>query len=340
MSSTHSLPPHGSAGLLGRLPRLGRGLLQGSTATPATLLIVAIAIPFLINGYYVFIFSISFAYVVAAIGFEIALGRAGLLAFTGSAFFGVGAFVAGRLASLGVSTEFALLAALVAGAALGYLYGAITVRLQAYYFAITGIVLMLLLNYFYRNASGITGGYSGFSVPAPHFTVVPTGPIISGTTLYFVGVVLAVVAFVAARLLGRSQLGRSWRVVRQAPAVASGLGINVWRARLLSIVISSAFLSLGGAWFGYLSLRFLPESFMFDQLLILFLMLIIGGLRSVNGALIGAVILVWLNQYLAEFVGLSEIIYGVGLLACVLLFSRGIYGTLSARYRAFRESAL
>lgn len=338
MNTTHSLTTTRPAASV--KPRFGRDLLQGSTMTPTLLLLVAIAVPFLINGYYVFIFSIAFAYVVAAVGFDIALGRAGLLAFTGSAFFGVGAFVAGRLASLGVSTEFTLLAALAAGAALGYLYGAITVRLQAYYFAITGIVLMLLLNYFYRNGGGITGGYSGFSVPAPHFTVFPTGPITSGTALYFIGAVLVVIAYATARVLGRSRLGRSWRVVRQAPAVASGLGINVWRARLLAIVVSSAFLSLGGAWFGYLSLRFLPESFMFDQLLILFLMLIIGGLRSVNGAMIGAVILVWLNQYLAEFVGLSEIIYGIGLLACVLLFSRGIYGTVSARYRSFRERAL
>jgi branched-chain amino acid transport system permease protein len=302
--------------------------------------LAAIAVPMLINGYYVFIFGIAFAYVVAAVGFDIALGRAGLLAFTGSAFFGLGAFVAGRLAVLGVPTELALVAALAAGAALGYLYGAITVRLQAYYFAITGIVLMLLLNYFYRNSDTLGGGYSGFAVPAPHFAILGTGPIFSVTALYYVGLVLAVIAIVAARLLGRSRVGRSWRVVRENPAVASGLGINVWRARLLAIVISSAFLSLGGAWFGYLSLRFLPESFMFDQLLLLFLMLIIGGLRSVNGAAIGAIILIWLNQYLAEFVGLNEVIYGVGLLACVLLFSRGIYGTLSARYRSFRESAL
>lgn len=338
MNTTHSAEPRSAVPR--SMLRYGKDLLAGSTATPALLLLAAIALPFLINGYYVFIFSLAFAYVVAAVGFDIALGRAGLLAFTGSAFFGVGAFVAGRLASLGVSAEFTLAAALAAGAVLGYLYGAVTVRLQAYYFAITGIVLMLLLNYFYRNGGSITGGYSGFSIPAPHFTVVPTGPITSSTTLYFIGAVLVVIAYVTARLLGRSQIGRSWHAVRQAPAVASGLGINVWRARLLAIVVSSAFLSLGGAWFGYLSLRFLPESFMFDQLLILFLMLIMGGLRSVNGALIGAVILVWLNQYLAEFVGLSEVIYGIGLLACVLLFSRGIYGTISARYRSFRERAL
>lgn len=315
-------------------------LRRGSVAVPVALLLVALALPFLLNGYHVFIFSMAFAYVVAAVGFDMALGRAGLLAFTGSAFFGLGAFVAGRLATLGVPTELTLLAALLAGALLGFLYGAVTVRLQAYYFAITGIVLMLLLNFFYRNAEAIAGGYSGFSIPAPSFLLGGGGTLRSATAMYFFGLGLAVPAYIAARLIGRSRIGRSWRVVREAPAVAEGLGINVWRARLLAIVLSSAYLALGGAWFGYLSLRFLPESFMFEQLLLLFLMLIIGGLRSVTGAAIGAVILIWFNQYLAEFVGVSDIIYGVSLLACVLLFSRGIYGTVSNRFRGFRESLL
>jgi branched-chain amino acid transport system permease protein len=315
-------------------------LRRGSVAVPVALLIVALALPFLLNGYHVFIFSMAFAYVIAAVGFDMALGRAGLLAFTGSAFFGIGAFVAGRLATLGVPTELALLAAVLAGAVIGFLYGALTVRLQAYYFAITGIVVMLLLNFFYRNAEAITGGYSGFSIPAPSFLLAGGGTLRSATAMYFVGLSLAVPAFVVARLIGRSRIGRSWRVVREAPAVAEGLGINVWQARLLAVVLSSAYLALGGAWFGYLSLRFLPESFMFEQLLLLFLMLIIGGLRSVTGSAIGAVILIWFNQYLAEFVGVSDIIYGISLLACVLLFSRGIYGTLSNRFRGFRESLL
>ncbi len=315
-------------------------LRRASVAVPIALLIVAIALPFLLNGYHVFIFSMAFAYVIAAVGFDMALGRAGLLAFTGSAFFGIGAFVAGRLATLGVPTELTLAAAFLAGAVIGYLYGAVTVQLQAYYFAITGIVLMLLLNFFYRNAESIAGGYSGFSIPAPSFILAGGGPLRSAQAMYFVGLGLVVPAFVAARLIGRSRIGRSWRVVREASAVAEGLGINVWRARLLAIVLSSAYLALGGAWFGYLSLRFLPESFMFEQLLLLFLMLIIGGLRSVTGAAIGAVILIWFNQYLAEFVGVSQIIYGVSLLACVLLFSRGIYGTLSSKFRGFRESLL
>lgn len=307
---------------------------------PAVVFAALCAAPLVANGYYLFIFSMAAAYIVGALGFDMALGQAGLLAFIGSAFFGIGALVSGRLAQWGWPAELTIVAAVVAGLIVAIIYGLVTVRLQAYYFAITGIVLMLLLDYFYRNADSMTGGYSGFSIPAPKFLLAGNSPIVSTQALFYVGVVLMLIAFVIASAIHRSRIGRAWRVIRESSAVAEGLGIDVRRSKLNAIVISAGFLSAGGAWFGYLSMRFLPESYLFNQLLLLFLMIIIGGLRSPLGVVIGGMILIWLNQYLASFVGLSEIIYGLGLLVCVLLFSKGIYGTLQHRFGWFREGVV
>jgi branched-chain amino acid transport system permease protein len=319
---------------------VGRAANSGQLLVLGGLLLLAIIVPFLLNGFQLFILSIAVCYMVATIGFNIALGWAGLLIFTGSAFFGLGAFVAGRLASLGVAAEFAILAAALAGALVGLGYGALTVKLNSYYFAITGIVLMYFLDFFYRTFPAITGGYSGFRIPQPRFLLFGNVRLSSQLSMYFVALLLAVLAYVAARMLERSPVGRGWRVVRKSPAVAASLGINVWRSKLYAVVASSIFLAVSGAWFGYLSLRFLPETFMFTELIFFFLILIVGGLGSVNGMVFGSLTMVLLREYLRAFPGTSEIIYGVILLVAVLVFSKGLYGTLSRRYRFFREGVV
>lgn len=306
----------------------------------AVVLALAIIGPSFLNGFQVFIVSMSLCYMVATIGFNIALGWAGLLIFTGSAFFGLGAFVGGRMATLGVPTELAIVAAGVAGGVVGVAYGALTVKLNHYYFAITGIVLMFFLDFLYRSLPDLTGGYGGFAVPQPRLLVLGNTTVSSQVGQYYVGLALVVIAYLVARRLERSPLGRGWRAVRKNPGIAAGLGIDVWRSKLAAFTVSSIFLAVAGAWFGYLSLRFLPETYMFKELIFFFLILIVGGLGSVNGMIIGSFLLVILREYLRAFPGASEMIYGTVLLLAVLVFSRGLYGAVTSRVRSLREQVL
>lgn len=306
------------------------------------LVIVALAAtaPLFLNGFQLFILSLAICYAIATIGFNISLGWAGLLIFTGAAFFGIGAFVGGRMSVFGLPAEAAILIAGLAGAALGIVFGAMTMKLNHYYFAISGIAFMFILDYFYRNFSEITGGYSGFNIPAPVFLVLGNQKLMSQSGLYYVGLVLVILTYLLARYLERSPLGRGWRAVRRSPGVAESLGVNVWRSKLAAFTITSALMAVAGAWFGFLSPRFLPETYMFRELLFLFLIVIVGGLGSTRGMIIGSVVLVLLREYLRGFPGLSELIYGVVLLVAVLFFSKGIYGAMSKRWRSLREEVL
>lgn len=306
------------------------------------LVVVALAAsaPMFLNGFQLFILSLAICYAIATIGFNIALGWAGLLVFTGAAFFGLGAFVGGRMSVFGLPAEAAILIAGLVGALVGVVFGAMTVKLNHYYFAISGIAFMFILDYFYRNFSDITGGYSGFSIPAPVFLVLGNQRLMSQSGLYYVGLVLLILAYLLARHLERSPLGRGWRAVRRNPGVAESLGVNVWRSKLAAFTITSALMAVAGSWFGFLSLRFLPETFMFRELIFLFLIVIVGGLGSTRGMIIGSVVLVLLREYLRGFPGLSEIIYGAVLLIAVLFFSKGIYGAISKRWRSLREEVL
>lgn len=321
----------------------GSGLVAPRWWAPAVgVLIVALAAsaPLLLNGFQLFIISLALCYAVATIGFNISLGWAGLLIFTGAAFFGIGGFVGGKMSVFGMPAELAILIAGLAGAAVGIVFGAMTMKLNHYYFAISGIAFMFILDFFYRNFSEITGGYSGFGIPTPVFLLLGNRPLVAQGGLYYVGLVLVILAYLLARYLERTPLGRGWRAVRRSPGVAESLGVNVWRSKLFAFTITSGLMAVAGAWFGFLSLRFLPETYMFRELIFLFLIVIVGGLGSTRGMIIGSIVLVMLREYLRGFPGLSELIYGVVLLGAVLFFSKGIYGALSARWRSMREEVL
>jgi branched-chain amino acid transport system permease protein len=322
--------------VLGRSPRR----IWAGRAVAIAVVAIAVLAPLGLNGFQLFILSLALCYAVATIGFNIALGWAGLFIFTGSAFFGLGAFLNGRLSLLGLPAELTLLLAAVIGGTIALAFGAITVRLNNYYFAISGIAFMFVLDFFYRNFSELTGGYSGFGIPAPEFLLLGGRPLFSQSGMYYVGLVLVALAYVVARWLERTPLGRGWRTVRKDERIAAALGIHVWWSKLWAFTIASTLMALAGGWFGFLSLRFLPETFMFRELIFLFLIVIVGGLGSVRGMIVGSLVLVLLREYLRGFPGLSELIYGVALLAVVLFFAKGIYGAVASRWRTVREGAL
>ncbi len=339
--------PSALARVVGRVGKPGEGSPSGfvaprwlGPAVAVAILALAASAPLFLNGFQLFILSLALSYAIATIGFNISLGWAGLLIFTGAAFFGLGAFVGGRMSVLGLPAELVIIVAGLAGGVVGLVFGAMTMKLNHYYFAISGIAFMFILDFFYRNFSEITGGYSGFAIPAPQFLILGGKPLFAQGGLYYVGLVLVVLTYVLARYLERTPLGRGWRAVRRSPGVAQSLGINVWRSKLSAFAITSGLMAVAGAWFGFLSLRFLPETFMFRELIFLFLIVIVGGLGSTRGMIVGSVVLVLLREYLRGFPGLSELIYGAVLLLTVLFFSKGIYGAISKRWRSLREEVL
>lgn len=304
------------------------------------LLAVALVLATMANGYQLYVLSLICVYAAAAIGLNISLGWTGMLVFSGSAFFGIGALVSGRMVNVGIPAELGMLTAGVVGLLCGLAYGAVTVRLNRYYFAVTGIAIMAILNFVYRTFPGIAGGYSGFTVEAPVIGVLGGRASRSPLTLYLIGIALVAIVYAAVRWLEGTPLARSWRVVRQSEATATALGINVWRSKTLSFGISMAVIAMAGGWHVVATSRFLPESYMFTDLLFMFLVLIVGGLGSINGMVIGAAFLVLVREYLRGFPGLSELIYGTVLLVVVLFFSQGIYGALRAKLRKLREGVI
>lgn len=320
----------------GRARRDSKGLFVPRIALPGIALVVAVAFPFAANSYWVYLLAIAFVYAVLSMGYNVILGWCGQLAFTSAAFFGVGAFISGKVTvEYGVPVEIALLAGTAGGAIVGAAFGALVVRLQRYYLAIATFALLYVLSYVYVNFDSLTGGVNGFPVPSADLG--------GGTLLeadyqkYFFGLALVVIVYVVLALVQRSRAGRGWRVVHQDERVATALGISPYRSKLAAFTVSAAIMSLAGGWFVFALGSFLPDSFSADELLFDFLIVVFGGLGSLNGAVLGSIVLVIAREYLRDIPGASELLFGFVLLAVALVMRHGIYGALARKWSALRE---
>lgn len=307
----------------------------------AVIILLAALLPLGLNGYFVYLADLALIYITVVIGLTIILGWAGQLAFISSAFFGFGAFSAGLLATRwNMPAEVSIVGGTVMGLLLGVGFGTLVMRLKRYYLAIGTLSLMYMLDYFYRNFPAITGGVSGFPVRAPEFLVLGGYRVTSDYEKYYVALAFAVAAYFFARYLMKTPLGRSWRVVRKDERVAEALGIHVYRSKLMAFAISAGIMAFGGTWFVVVAGRFLPESFLLNELLFHFLILVVGGLGSLTGAVFSTFFLVFAREYLRSFTGVSELLFGTVLLLTVLFLPAGIYGTLARKFQQLRERVI
>lgn len=326
---------------LQRVPFFGYRITTGSTITYALVLVAALALPLFLDNYYLLLANIALVYAVIGIGLTVLLGWTGQFAFTSAAFFGFGAYTGARLgAVLDLPIEVAIVVGVFAAGVASLAFGAAAVRLRGYYLSIVTIAFMFLLDYAYRNLPEVTGGVRGFEVPVPYSGLIGGLELASQPAKFYFGVALLVVVFAAATLLRASSIGRAWQSLRVNPAAAAALGIDVYRNRLLAFVVGAAIFAAAGVWFAYVNGRVFPESYNLSELIFHFLIVVIGGMGSLRGAVIAAVLLVVARELLRGFVGLSEISFGLVLLLSVLFLRHGLYGSIAKRWHALREPYL
>jgi branched-chain amino acid transport system permease protein len=307
----------------------------------AVALAAAVMAPLFLDNYLTLLANLALVYAIIGIGLTVVLGWTGQFAFISTGFFGLGAYTGGRIgALLDLPIELALLVGLVAGLALGVLFGAAAVRLRGYYLSIVTIAFLFLLDFLYRNLPDLTGGVRGFVVPTPYVAALGGLELATSNSRFYFGLLLLVAVFAIAAVLRRTAIGRAWQALRANPQAAAALGVDVYRYRLLAFAVSAGIFAVAGVWFAYVNGRVFPETYTLGELIFHFLIVVIGGMGSLRGAVVAAVALVVVREYLRGFVGFSEIFFGGSLLIAVLFFRSGIYGTIANRWRRLREDYL
>ncbi|MGE5201944.1 MAG: branched-chain amino acid ABC transporter permease [Acidobacteriota bacterium] len=297
-------------------------LLLGSRQFLALLFAALAIVPAVANPYILYVCNLGMLYIILALGLNILVGYAGQFALANAAMFGIGAYGAGLL-QVKLGAPFFLAAP--GGAILAMLIGTVIVfpalRLSGIYLGLSTLAFAMFSQWVLLHWNSVTFGGGGF--PAPHLDLSPL-PIGPDLGIYFLSwiVTIALVAF--AWSLVRSRVGRAFVAVRDGEIAAQSLGIDLLRYKALAFAISGFYAGTAGALYapllGYVS----PEGFDLFQMIIQKSMIVVGGMGSVLGSVLGAAVMVTLLELLRAFKSTQEIVFGSILIVFVMFRPRGL----------------
>src|SRR5262245_23364529 len=262
-----------------------------------------------------------------ACAFNLLLGYVGLLSFGHAAFLGGAGYVAGHAAKVwGLPPELTLLAGTASAALLGLVFGLLAIRRQGIYFAMVTLALAQMI-YFFALQAPFTGGEDGIQA-IPRGSLFGTFDLNDLAVLYYVVLFIFLTGFLLIYRTIHSPFGQVLKAIRENEARALSLGYKVDQYKLIAFVLSAALSGVAGSTkvivFQLASLTDVHWTMSGEVVL----MTLLGGLGTVFGPVVGAVIVIALQDYLARLGGWVTVIQGVIFVACVLTFRRGIVGEL------------
>ena len=267
-----------------------------------------------------------------ACAFNLLLGFAGLLSFGHAAFFGAAAYVCAWLSkALGLSPELSILAGGLVAAALGLLFGALSIRRTGIYLTMITLALAQLV-FFFAVQLPFTGGEDGLQ-GVPRGKLFGLIDLTDNLAMYFFVFAVFLAGFWLIQRTVSSPFGQVLKAIRENEARALSLGYEVDRYKLLAFVLSAALSGLAGATktlvLGFETLTDVNWPLSGEVVL----MTLIGGIGTLFGPVVGAFLIITLQNELADKVGSwVQVILGAIFVLCVLAFRRGIVGELSARF--------
>jgi branched-chain amino acid transport system permease protein len=303
--------------------------VRGVIAVYAVLGIAALAAPFL--GVYPVFITQLLCFAMFACAFNLLLGYTKMLSFGHAAYFGSSAYVTGWLVAVhGWGTVAGILAGVAVAMLLGLVIGAIAVRRQGIYFAMITLALSQLV-FFVCLQADFTGGENGLQ-SIPRGSIFGIVSLDRDANMYYFVLAVFVAVFLFIRRIVHSPFGHVLEAIRENEPRAISLGYKVDRYKLLAFVLSASIAGLAG------SLKALTLSFATLSDVSqgasgeVILMTLLGGSGTFLGPVVGASIVLILQQYLSERVGAwVSVIIGAIFVVCVMVFRRGIVGEIQAR---------
>lgn len=295
--------------------------------TPLLALAVLMAVIPLVapSTFYLRVAALVWVFALAALGLTILMGYAGQVSLGHAGFLGLGAYgVAIGPAHLGLSPVLSLfLSAAVAGL-IAYVVGRPILRLRGYYLAIATLGFGMILALVFNSETAITGGPDGMQVAR----LTLFGWRVSGTqNWYWVAAgALLIGAWIALNLVA-SPTGRALRALHDSEVAASAVGVDVSRKKLAAFVIGAVYAAFAGGLLAAMNGLITPEAAGFMHSIELVAMVIIGGMGSVIGAVVGAAFLVVLPQALTAFQDYEQALLGLLIMVFMILLPGGIVPT-------------
>ena len=309
-------------------------------------LVVLLLLPLVTDRYVQYVLNLVLVYVIVGIGLNLLLGYAGQFAFAHAALMGIGAYTAALLMyRFQVSFWIALPTAGIVATVIGSLGALPALRMKRVYLALVTLAFAELIQWVLIHWKWLTYGTDGVRVKAPEFF----GYSLHGDhRMFYLLLAVAVVLYVVAKRIVESRIGRSLVAIRENENVAQCNGISIARTKGLVFALSAFYAGIGGALYAVTLGFIVPDAFGMFQLVIHFSIVVIGGLISMFGSVLGAIMLTTLPELLRGFQSLQEIIFGVLLMMFIVFMPAGLAGLakrkgwlpqeiLSRNWRALRD---
>jgi branched-chain amino acid transport system permease protein len=291
------------------------------------LVLIALLMPFQDFIYLVFAMKVL-CFALFACAFNLLLGFTGLLSFGHAAFFGTSAYITAHLCKeVGLSPELGIVFGVLSSGILGFLIGSLAIRRQGIYFAMVTLALSQMI-YFLAVQLPFTGGEDGIQ-GVPRGMLFGLIDLKDDVSMYYFVLVIFLLAFALIVRTVHSPFGQVLKAIRENEPRAVSLGYDVDRFKLISFVISAALAGLAGSLKTLVFQLATLTDVHWHMSGEVVLMTLLGGMGTILGPVVGAGIVVGLQNYLANIGSWSTIATGLIFVICVLAFRRGVVGEIS-----------
>lgn len=289
---------------------------------------IVVLLPLLFpSAYYYRVAALVFVFALASIGLNLLMGFAGQVSLGHAGFMGIGAYaVAIGPTHLGVPSWLSFIIGATLSALVAFVVGRPILRLKGHYLAVATLGFGLLLAIVFTNEARFTGGPDGMAVPR----LVLFGSSVRGPqSWYWIIAASFLVGAVLALNLIESPTGRALRAIHDSEVAARVLGVDVAKAKLAVFIVSAIYASVAGSYLALLNGHITPDVSGFLRSIELVAMVVLGGMGSIAGSLVGAALLVVLPQTLTFLHDYEHIALGLIVMAVMIFLRAGIVPTLA-----------
>ena len=279
------------------------------------------------NTYYLYLGATVAIMVVIACGLNVLAGLSGQISLGHAGFFAIGAY-AGAIVSTraGLGLVPALILGTIVTAGVGAVLALAALRVSGPYLAMVTIAFGIIVEGAAIEWVGLTGGPGGiFNIPKPELAGLP----LTLSRYYVFVAAIAALAIWSTRNVMRSAWGRAFIASKDSEVAAESLGVSTYRVRTLAFTISAAFAGAGGCLFAFLNGYLSPDSFTLQTSILFLLIVLFGGLGTLAGPVLGALVLVLLPELLRQFIDYRLILYGGLLLFSIYFLPGGVASVLT-----------
>lgn len=311
-------------------------------AAVAGLIVLLLAIPLMpLTKYQLHLINLIVISGILAMSLDLLFGFLGQMSLAHASFYGIGAYASALLTIHGIPFWIAAPLAMVLCGAVGFGVGIPTMRLTGFYLAMATMSFSIIMSTLFVQSVDITGGPNGLlNIPSPRFFGTELfGPQrgVSGN-YYYLLIACGIFTYAFIWRLTSGRLGRAIVGVRESAPAAASVGINVRLVQVAVFALSCMFAGLAGSLYAHLILYISPETFTFGNSLLALLAVVLGGIGTIWGPLVGAAILTWLGEAMRQFGAYQLVIYACALLLVISLIPHGVSGLLTSVVRRKLDS--